>query len=240
VPRRRRAPPRLPAGGPDDHRDDQQARQQEGAAGLLIIPVIVVAGWFGLWYAARGGDLAKAGTSLFQVVASGTPTWVALAVLTLALVLVMSTLGSLANGIAGLVAADAASFRPQLGAQSRLAIGRAVTIGAAVLAVPIAAAQPSVTYVFLVADLLCACAVVPVFAGLLGLRLPLAGLLAAVAAGMLCGVPTFPGTDFITPRVDARGWLGLPPDTNAMLVSIGLALAASTLVAVSWPRGRKG
>ena len=158
----------------------------------------------------------------------------ALAILALALVLVMSTLGSLANGLAGLIAADVASFRPQTMPARRLAVGRGVTVAAALLAVPIAAAQPSVTYVFLVADLLCACAVVPLFAGLLGARLPLAGLFAATGAGMAVAVPCFPGPDFITPMLDLRPWLGLPPTTHAMLLSFALALAVPAAVTAAW------
>lgn len=212
-------------------RDDATRRRTFLLAAAGIVPVILLAGWFGLWYAARGGDLGKSSTALFQVVATSTPAWVALAVLALALVLVMSTLGSLANGFAALIAADVASFKPAITPARRLAIGRGVTIAVALAAVPIAAAQPSVTYVFLVADLLCACAVVPVFAGLLGARLPLAGLFAAVGAGMAAAIPAFPRTDFTTPMVDLRSLLHLPADANAMLVSFALAVGVSALVA---------
>ena len=212
-------------------RDDATRRRAFLLAAVGIVPVIILAGWFGLWFAARNPDLPNAPTALVQVVTAVAPAWVVLAVLALALILVMSTLGSLANGLAGLIAADVASFRPQTTPARRLAIGRGVTIAAALVAVPIAALQPSVTYVFLVADLLCACAVVPVFAGLLGARLPLAGLFAAVAAGMAVGIPSFPKPDFVTPMVDMRPLLQLPADTHPMLVSIGLAVVVSGLVA---------
>jgi len=212
-------------------RDDATRRRAFILAAIGIVPVIGLAGWFGLWYAARNPELPAASTALFQLVAQATPTWVALAVLALALILVMSTLGSLANGLAGLIAADVASFRPATTPVRRLGIGRGVTVAAALLAVPIAAAQPSVTYVFLAADLLCACAVVPVFAGLLGAPLPLWGLFVAVAAGMAAAIPAFPGTDFVTPMVDLRPTLWLPADCNAMLVSFALAVGVSALVA---------
>lgn len=212
-------------------RDDATRRRAFLLAAVAIVPVIVLAGWFGLWYAARNPTLSAASSALFQVIAQATPAWVALAVLSLALILVMSTLGSLANGLAGLIAADVASFRPATTPARRLSIGRGVTIVAALVAVPIAAAQPSVTYVFLVADLLCACAVVPVFAGLLGGRLPAWGLFAAIAAGMAVAIPAFPGADLITPMVDMRSRLHLPADCNAMLVSFGLAVGVSGLVA---------
>jgi Na+/proline symporter len=212
-------------------RDQTTRRRAFIVAGLGMIPVIMLAGWFGLWYAARNPELPAASSALFQVVVASTPAWVALAVLALALILVMSTLGSLANGLAGLIAADVASFRPATTPARRLAIGRGVTIAAALLAVPIAAAQPSVTYVFLVADLLCACAVAPVFAGLLGARLPQWGLFAAVCTAMAVAIPAFPRTDFVTPMVDLRPALHLPADCNAMLVSFALAIGVSGLVA---------
>lgn len=220
-------------------RDDGVRRNAFILAALGIVPVILLAGWFGLWYAARNPELPNASTALFQIIAQNTPAWIALAVLALALVLVMSTLGSLANGLAGLIAADVAAFRPAITPARRLAIGRGVTIVAALIAVPIAARQHSVTYVFLVADLLCATAVVPVFAGLLGARLPAWGLFAAVAAGMAVAIPAFPKTDFITPMLDLRPLLGLPADANAMLVSFALAVVVSGAVAAICTLARK-
>jgi Na+/proline symporter len=212
-------------------RDGVVQRRAFLLAAVGIVPVIVLAGWFGLWFAAPGIDYATAPSALFVVVAGKTPAWVALAVLALALILVMSTLGSLANGLAGLIASDVASFRPATTPAARLAIGRWVTIAAAVIAVPIAACQPSVTYIFLIADLLCATAVMPLFLGLLGAPLPQWGLFAAVAAAAACAVPAFPTPDFLTPMVDLRPYLGLPNDTNAMLVSFALAFGVSALVA---------
>lgn len=215
-------------------RDDRTVRRGFLLAAVGIVPVILLAGWFGLWYAGRELPAANAPSALFVLVAQSTPAWVALAVLALALILVMSTLGSLANGMAALVAGDLASFRPTTTPQGRLTIGRWVTIGAAAVAVPIAALQPSVTYVFLVADLLCATAVVPVFLGLLGMRLPFAGLVAAIVAGAVAGIPTFTRPDFFTPIVDMRPTLGLPADTNAMLLSFALAFLVSTVVALAF------
>ncbi len=220
-------------------RDDATRRRAFLLAAVGIVPIILLAGWFGLWYAARGGDLGMASMALFQVVATATPAWVGLAVLALALILVMSTLGSLANGLAGLIAGDIASFRPATTPGQRLAIGRGVTIAAALVAVPIAAAQPSVTYVFLIADLLCATAVVPVFLGLLGCRLPLAGLFAAVAVAIAVAIPAFPQTDFVTPMFDLRPYLGLSDAVNPMLVSFALAVGVSTLVAAPWMLARR-
>ncbi len=72
---------------------------------------------------------------------------------------------------------------------------------------------------------------VPVFAGLLGARLPAWGLFMAVGAGMAAAIPAFPRTDFITPMVDLRGCLHLPADANAMLVSFALAVVVSGAVA---------
>ena len=213
-------------------RDTTTIRNGFLLAALGIVPVILIAGWFGLWYMGLGLPVEGASTALFSVIAGRTPSWVALVVLALALVLVMSTLGSLANGMAAIVANDLTGQRPVSDPQRRLKIGRWATVAVAAFAIPIAAFQPSVTYVFLVADLLCATAVVPVFLGLLGLRLSLPGLFAAVGAGALAGIPTFTRPDFFTPFVDVRPWLGLPTDTNAMLVSFALAFAASGIVAL--------
>ena len=213
-------------------RVDATVRRGFLLAAVIIVPVILIAGWFGLWYAGLGMPADGASTALFSVIAGRTPNWVALVVLALALVLVMSTLGSLANGIAAIVANDLTGLRPGSDARRRLAAGRWATVAVAAFAIPVAVLQPSVTYVFLIADLLCATAVVPVFLGLLGLRLSLPGLFAAVGAGAFAGIPTFTGSDFATPFVDVRAWLFLPADANAMLVSFALALSASGIVAL--------
>lgn len=215
-------------------RDAATVRRAFLLAALAIAPIILAAGWFGLWYMAQGNDPAKANGALFAIIVGKTPLWVALGVLALALLLVMSTLGSLANGIASVVAHDLASFRPGTTPQARLRVGRLATVGAALVALPIAAAQPSVTYVFLIADLLCAAAVVPVFAGLCGARLPLAGLFTACAGGLAVGATCFPRPDLFTPLYDLRPWLGLPAGLNAFLVSFGLAIAVSALLAAVW------
>jgi Na+/proline symporter len=225
-------------------RDGATVRRGFLLAAVGIFPVILIAGWFGLWYAGQVLPVEGASTALITVISQRTPMWVALVVLTLALVLVMSTLGSLANGIAAVVANDLTARRPGSDGRKRLTVGRSATIAAAVFAIPVAALQPSVTYVFLVADLLCATAVVPVFMGLLGMRLTLPGLFAAVAAGAAVGIPTFTRQDFATPFVDVRPLLGLPADANAMLVSFVLAIAVSAVVAVIasalWPRSADG
>lgn len=215
-------------------RDAATVRRGFLFAALGIFPVILIAGWFGLWYMGLGLPVEGAPTALFSVIAGRTPSWVALVVLALALVLVMSTLGSLANGIAAVVANDLTGQRPDHDPRRRLIIGRWATIAVALFAIPVAALQPSVTYVFLIADLLCATAVVPVFLGLLGLRLSLPGLFAAVGAGAVTGIPTFTRPDFVTPFVDVRGLLFLPADANAMLISFALALVVSGMVALVW------
>ena len=219
-------------------RDAATVRRAFLIAACAIAPIILAAGWFGLWYAGLG--LTSGGNgAVFAIIAAKTPQWVALAVLALALLLVMSTLGSLANGIASVVAHDLASFRPGTTPQRRLAIGRWVTVGVALAALPVAAQQFSVTYVFLVADLLCAAAVVPVFAGLCGLRLPLRGLMVSCIAGLVAGGVCFPRTDLTTPIYDVRPLLHLPGELNAFLVSFGLAILVSLVVAVAWPRERR-
>ena len=86
--------------------DDRALRRGFGIAAAVVIPTIIVAGLLGVAAAGRGVPVEEASSALFWLVIETTPTWIAIAFLLLALVLVMSSLDTLLNGIASAVTSD--------------------------------------------------------------------------------------------------------------------------------------
>jgi Na+/proline symporter len=193
---------------------------------LVVIPIIFIAGLFGIMAVGFGIPAAQSSVALFSLVVQVLPTWAMVAVLVLALALVMSSMDTLLNGIASAVTSDLPRFWPQARARQLLSSSRVLTIALAVPAVIIAAQGYSVLYLFLVADLVCAGAVFPVFYGLYSRHLGGKGALASCVLGIVVGALFFPKPDF-TP------WLAIPQGGN-FLVSFAAALGVSVAVAVTW------
>lgn len=163
-----------------------------GAVGgaLLTLPVLLAVGLTGIL--ARGAGVvpdpaldpaSPVSIALFRLVA-GAPVWLAAAVVALAVALVASSVDTLENALAATFAGDVAGGRITLGQ------ARWLTVAVTVPAVALALANVSVLRLFLVADLLAAATVVPVFLGLdprTDRRAALAGAVAGLAAVVLLG-----------------------------------------------------
>ena len=205
-------------------RDERTLRRGFAIAGAVVIPIIILAGLLGIM--ATGQDVVgdKPSVALFSLVQAAMPTWAVLVVLVLALVLVMSSLDTLLNGIASAVTSDLARFRPSISGASLLGSSRAVTVVLIFPAIFIASRGYSVLYLFLVADLVCAAALFPVFWGLYSKRFGGNAALASCVVGLVVGALFFPNPDF-TP------WLDIPM-AGRFVVSFGTALGASTLVSL--------
>ncbi|SDF77716.1 Na+/proline symporter [Limimonas halophila] len=145
---------------------------------LVSVLVIAVTGTLGLLAAGAGLPLGEPPAPLFALFGAG-PGWLGPVVLVLAITLVASSVDTLESGLAALVGSE----RPTLS----LGAARWLTVALMVPAIAVALQGYSVLRILLVADLLCATAVVPALAGL-GTRLTGAGALAAALAGVAGGV----------------------------------------------------
>jgi Na+/proline symporter len=204
-------------------RDEASLRRGFAAAGIIVIPVIFLAGLLGIM--AVGLDVAKEpSVALFSVVLEVMPTWAIVIVLVLALMLVMSSLDTLLNGIASAATSDLARVKPEVRGVSLLRSTRAITVVLVIPAIVIASQGYSVLYLFLIADLVCAAAVFPVFFGLYSKRIGDVAAFASCGAGLVVGALFFPTPDF-TP------WLDIPQG-GKFVVSFGTALGASALMSV--------
>jgi len=205
-------------------RNDAALRQGAWLGGMSTVLVVGLVGGLGVLAAASGQDLGNPPIPFFALL-KGAPGWLTVPALLLAVALVASSVDTLQNGIASLVA----TARPGLG----LPTARWVTVALMVPVVLVALQGLSVLRLFLIADLLCATAVVPVLLGLwrkmtatAAITGCLAGLLGAVlpgwwTTGSLSGgllAASFPGS--IPTLAPFAGALLL-----STLVSVGLAAA---------------
>lgn len=179
---------------------------------------VVVAGTGLLGLAAVGRGVAEpASTALFGLLLDAAPPGVGLGAVLLGLTLVMSSADTALNALASLLVVDLRQVWPGTSASSLLRTARWTTAGLAVPVFVIAAQGYSVLYLFLVADLVCAAAVVPVFGGLLSGRLPNRGALVGTIAGLTVGGLLFPAPGSATPQL-------LPAFAAALFVPVLVAV----------------
>ncbi len=168
-------------------------------AGALAV---VVAGTGLLGLAAVGREVADpASTALFGLLLDAAPPGVGLGAVLLGLTLVMSSADTVLNALASLLVVDLRQVWSAPSASSLLRTARWTTAGLAVPVFVIAAQGYSVLYLFLVADLVCAAAVVPVFGGLLSGRVTNRAALVGTVAGLVVGGALFPAPGSATPQL---------------------------------------
>lgn len=193
-------------------------------AAIGTLPMLFIAGFLGLLASQFGFTDDRAFFSLIERLSP--PVWFLMIVLVLALALVMSTMSSLLNGIASLFTVDLIRLMPHLQTNGLLRASRLITVAIGIPAIFIAAQGFNVLYLFLLADLVCAGAVVPVLYGLYSRRLTGMTAFWSAAIGIAAGVLFFPKPDF-TP------WINIP-FAGDLLVSFTVPVVVSTLVILGW------
>ncbi|MDI9245732.1 sodium:solute symporter [Marinobacter sp. CHS3-4] len=166
-------------------RDKATLRRGALLGGLTTVVVVAVVGSLGIIAVMSGTDIGSPPIPFFALL-SGAPQWLALPALILAITLVASSVDTLQNAFASLAVTEKKDLS--------LPAARWLTVALMVPVVLVALEGMSVLRLFLIADLLCATAVVPVLMGLwqkmttqaavLG---GIAGLLGAVAPGWISG-----------------------------------------------------
>lgn len=206
-------------------RSDRELRRGAWLGGLFTIPVMLVMGALGMLCMALGKNPGSPPIPFFALL-SDAPAWLALPTLLLAVALVASSVDTLQSAIASLVV----TARPNVS----LSAARWVTVLLMVPVVLVSLQGLSVLRLFLIADLLCATAVVPVLLGLWQRMTPTAAI-AGAAAGLLGAV--LPG--WLSGGSLAAGVLAasFPTSVPTLAPFLG-ALLASTAVslALAWLR----
>lgn len=167
--------------------------------GAITVVVVALVGGLGITAAMSGIELGSPPIPFFALL-NNAPAWLTIPALVLALTLVASSVDTLQNAMASLAVTEKKGLS--------LTGARWVTVALMVPVVIVALQGVSVLRLFLIADLLCATAVVPVLMGLwskmttkAAIAGALAGLLGAVLPGWAAGgtlmsglmVASFPG-----------------------------------------------
>jgi uncharacterized membrane protein HdeD (DUF308 family) len=129
---------------------------------------------------------------------------------------------SLLNGISSVFTADLAQLMPNLAGSKLLLFSRIATAALIIPLIVIASNGYSVLYLFLIADLVCAATVFPVFYGLFSPRVGQQTILISSIAGIIVGALFFPNSDY-------EGWIAIPY-AGRFLVSFGTAIGVSAVV----------
>lgn len=187
--------------------------------GLATILVVAVVGGLGIITVMSGADVGSPPIPFFAMLGDA-PAWLSLPALLLALTLVASSVDTLQNAIASLLVTEKRGLS--------LTTARWLTVALMVPVVLIALEGMSVLRLFLIADLLCATAVVPVLLGLwrrmsapVAIAGALAGLLGAVLPGWVASGSLLQGLE-----------LASFPNTVPTLAPFAGALLASSLVSL--------
>ncbi|MCE2469034.1 MAG: hypothetical protein J4F32_00660 [Dehalococcoidia bacterium] len=195
------------------------------AAGVIVTPMIIIGGVFGLWAVGAGAAETPA-VSLFSLVLDTLPAWAILTVMVLALVLVMSSMDTLLNGIASIFTTDLPRVAPAFSGAQLLAWSRGITAALIVPALIVGLLFDSVLYLFLIADLVCAGAMVPIFLGLFVRRFGGGAALTSALCGIAAGALFFPTKSL-------SGWWTWDGLTGVWHVLASGSTLASFLIAVA-------
>ena len=207
-------------------KDQQTLNRSLWGAVAIAIPLTFLMGMAGIAAVGNGSvepfAYPEVAAALFALASDVFPLWMHFLMLICALMLAMSTLDTLMNGIASGVAVDLAGFGLERG--SLMYLARAVTVIVAIPAIYVASQGYSVLYVFLIADLLGAAIVTPVLVGLYSRHMPGWGVLLAGAVGILIGALYYPKPDLISP------WALSAPPGGQMFWAFGTALVISSAI----------
>ncbi len=210
-------------------RDTGTLRRGALFGGLVTVPVVAAVGGLGILAAMAGVPLGDPPIPFFALL-DGAPAWLAPVALVLAVTLVASSVDTLQNGIASLLATEGPAGRVSL------TTARVITVSLMVPVVGIALQGLSVLRLFLIADLLCATMVVPVLLGLWG-RMSAAAAAAGGLAGLAGAVlPGWVGTGSLKAGVLAASFPGGVPTLGPFAGALVMSATVSVLVAVVFPR----
>lgn len=196
--------------------------------GVVTIGVVAVVGGLGILAAISGTDLGSPPIPFFALL-SEAPAWLALPALILAITLVASSVDTLQNALASLAVTEKQGLS--------ITSARWITVLLMIPVVLVALQGISVLRLFLIADLLCATAILPVLMGLWSRMTTraailgcLAGILGAIVPGWIAGGGLMAG-------LEAASFPGGIPTLMPFVGALVASGVISVLAALSSTRG---
>lgn len=195
--------------------------------GVITVIVVALVGGLGILAALSGTDLGNPPIPFFALL-NEAPGWLALPALVLAITLVASSVDTLQNALASLAVTEKRGLS--------LSAARWITVALMVPVVLVALQGISVLRLFLIADLLCATAVLPVLLGLWSRMTTtaailggLAGLVGAILPGWIAGGSVLAG-------LEAASFPGSIPTLMPFVGALVGSGVVSVLIALTRPR----
>lgn len=208
--------------------DQRSLNRSLWGATIIAIPLTFLMGMAGIAAVGYGSvtpfQYPEVAAALFALAGDVFPLWMHFLILICALMLAMSTLDTLMNGLASGIAVDMAGVGMERG--TLMALARAITVIVAIPAIIVASQGHSVLYVFLIADLLGAAIAVPMLVGLYSSRMPGWGVLVAGGVGIVIGALFYPKPDLLSP------WALVSPLGGQMFFAFASALVISSAIAL--------
>jgi Na+/proline symporter len=202
-------------------RDEGVLWKSFALSAVLVLPIVFLGGLLGVM--AKGFGLVEhPSAALFDLVEKRFPAWAALALLLLALPLAISSIDSLLNGLVSAFTVDLHRLRPVWRERRLLRWARLATVLLALPAIGLATQGYSVLYLFLIADLVAAAFVFPIFFGLFSRRYGAGEAVASALFGLAAGALFFPTPGF-------TGWLPLLGAGNLMVSFLAASLLSTAL-----------
>lgn len=195
--------------------------------GVITVIVVALVGGLGILATLSGTDLGNPPIPFFALL-NEAPAWLALPALVLAITLVASSVDTLQNALASLAVTEKRGLS--------LSAARWITVALMVPVVLVALQGISVLRLFLIADLLCATAVLPVLLGLWSRMTTtaailggLAGLVGAILPGWIAGGSVLAG-------LEAASFPGSIPTLMPFVGALVGSGVVSVLLALTRPR----
>ncbi|KAA1172345.1 sodium:solute symporter [Marinobacter salinexigens] len=186
--------------------------------------VVAVVGGLGISAVMAGLDLGSPAIPFFALL-NAAPAWLGAVALILAVTLVASSVDTLQNGIASLAVAEKKGLT--------LSSARWFTVILMVPVIVIALQGVSVLRLFLIADLLCATAIIPVLMGLWPRVPPVAAITGALAGLIGAVLPDWVVTGSLSEAITIASFPGgaptLAPFVGALIASSGVTLVMTAL-----------
>lgn len=200
---------------------------------IIVLPIIFLTGIFGIMALAVPENIItpeNASVAMFVYFNHIMPSWMIITTLILAVILVMSSIDTLLNGIASTIVTDLSRYTQKSETNHLLLpASRWITILLIPPAILVAAQNMSVLYLFFIADLVCAAVLFPVFVGMFSKNFSARSSLISTIVGLMVGALLFPSNDF------AGTWHNIPLYEfipTGSLPSFGSALIFSSILSI--------